>query len=201
MITRQGYLPDGTFGAASFSADGRFRYWLLRKWDQVPLALPNTIDRGGAGQAPPEQTYPMIFICLNPSTATEVQSDPSVTRMMNFAKREGCGGLVVMNAFALRATDPKELLTTHNPMGPYNLEMIRMQTQDMGHPPRQPIVVAAWGANVSHKLLLPGVAEVERTLYTTGVQVSCLGTTKNGYPKHPLYLRADTPLQPYSVRA
>jgi hypothetical protein len=202
MITRQGYLPDGTFGAASFSADGRFRYWLLRKWDQLPSAPPNVIDRGGAGQAPhPEQTFPMIFICLNPSTADHMQNDPSVTRMMNFAKREGCGGLVVMNVFALRSTDPKALLRAHSPMGPYNLEMIRMQTQPMGYPPRQPVVVAAWGAHVTHKQLRPGAAEVERTLYHTGVKVSCLGTTKSGYPKHPLYLPADTPLRPYSVRA
>jgi hypothetical protein len=176
MITRQGYFPDGTLGSATFSADGRYRYCLTRSWDASSPQLP------------------IVFIGLNPSAANESVQDPTIIRCTGFAKREGCGGLVMLNVFALCSADPKALL--QGPAtGPYNLETIRGQCQPLGG--RQPVVVAAWGAYAGHMLLRPGTVQVEHTLRAIGVKLSCLGTTKDGYPRHPLYLRTSTPLVPY----
>jgi hypothetical protein len=49
------------------------------------------------------------FICLNPSTADEKKNDHSVTKMIGFATRLGCTGLLVANLFDTCTTFPKEL--------------------------------------------------------------------------------------------
>ena len=74
---------------AAFSRCRRWRYLLWRRWDeQQPLAN---------------------FLMLNPSTADELQLDPSCTRARNYAERWGFGGVVITKIFAWRATDPEEM--------------------------------------------------------------------------------------------
>lgn len=126
---------------------------------------------------------PMLFIMLNPSTADATQDDPTIRRCMDFAKREGMTHLNVVNLFALRATDPAELKKAADPIGPENDRYIEEEVR------RHSIgaVIAAWGA---HPFAAERAAEVLKkypTLY-------CLGKTKSGAPRHPLYLRADSPL-------
>ena len=67
----------------------KYRYSLLREWDDT--------------------RHKCLFIMLNPSTADASRDDPTIRRCIAFAKREGCGGLHVVNLFAYRATDPVEL--------------------------------------------------------------------------------------------
>lgn len=52
-------------------------------------------------------------------------------------------------------------------------------------------VVACWGANPKAQAR---AVEVIALLAEHGTPVWCWGTTKNGAPKHPLYLRGNTPL-------
>jgi hypothetical protein len=72
---------------AAFSEDRRHRYELWRIWDR--------------------KVRKMVVIGLNPSTADETKNDPTIRRCINFAQRERCGGLVMLNLFGFRATDPK----------------------------------------------------------------------------------------------
>lgn len=72
--------------SATISECGRYRYRLTRRFADGPCAT---------------------FVMLNPSTADETIDDPTIRRCRNFAIREGCGGLVVVNLFAYRATDPR----------------------------------------------------------------------------------------------
>ena len=55
---------------------------------------------------------------LNPSTADHLADDPSITRCMSRAVAGKFGRLDVVNLFPLRATDPNELLTHPDPIGP-----------------------------------------------------------------------------------
>jgi hypothetical protein len=124
---------------------------------------------------------------LNPSTADAAIDDPTIRRCIGFAKREGCGGLVVVNWFAWRATDPKELYKTTAPIGPENRWHIKQAAELCRGP-----LIAAWGANHLVKPLLMEIPEL-----TGGRQLMCLGKTKDGAPRHPLYLPTDAPLVPY----
>jgi len=153
---------------ATFNAARTHRYQLTRTWNH---------DRP-----------PAVFIMLNPSTANAFIADPTITRCRGFAERERAGGLVVVNLFGFRSTDPKVLIHHRNPVGSSNDGILLATVQNAR------LVIAAWG--------VPGRLhdrdrKILRLLAEHGVQPMCLDTTKDGMPKHPLYVKADQPLQPY----
>jgi len=125
-----------------------------------------------------------MFIGLNPSTADETEDDPTIRRCIRFAKDWGYGGLCMTNLFALRATDPKFMMGHPSPVGPGNTQWINNLAAFAG------VVVFAWGTHGGFE---------ERDILITEIlgKGKCLGKTKNGHPRHPLYLKADTKLEPY----
>lgn len=127
-----------------------------------------------------------VFVMLNPSTADAAEDDPTIRRCMGFAKRERCGRLIVVNLFAWRATDPGELVRAADPVGPENDWHVAEACRGAGGP-----VVAAWGA---HHMATDRAAKLVDAL---DLQAVCLGTTRDGAPRHPLYVRADAPLVRY----
>jgi hypothetical protein len=124
-----------------------------------------------------------VVIGLNPSTADETEDDPTIRRCMGFARRFRCGRLCMLNLFAWRSTDPKGLRDAVDPIGPLNDTFLR----GVWHLPAATIV-AAWGAAPFAR----GRDREVRKLF--GDRLEHLGLTKDGHPKHPLYLKADTPL-------
>jgi hypothetical protein len=159
--------PDlfGTTGSAVFSDDGTYRYRLTRTW-------------GYSGRH-------AVWIMLNPSTAEALADDPTIRRCTGFSKAWGLDGLVVVNLFALRATDPRELARHPDPVGPENDRFIQ---QAIG-PCR--VVVAAWGAS---RLAARRGALLRWALTRSCDDVLCLGVAKDGEPRHPLFVRGGQPL-------
>lgn len=130
---------------------------------------------------------PLVVIGLNPSTADETADDPTIRRCIDFARRWGHGGLTMLNLFAFRSTDPRGLRRAFDPVGPQNDTVLRSATEGRR-------VLCAWGAHGSYMDRNAVVAELlaDRDLV-------CLGQTKDGHPRHPLYMRADTPPVAYSA--
>lgn len=157
---------------AVLSACGTYRYRLWRVWDDCRPA--------------------MVWVMLNPSTADATEDDPTIRRCVGFAEREGFGGIDVLNVFALRATDPKELLTHPDPFGPDNETWLLgcRRRHMMSH------LVMGFGAILS-KRLRPHYARA--WCCVAGNDPHCFGVTKDGWPRHPLYLRADAPLVPWTM--
>ena len=125
------------------------------------------------------------FIGLNPSTADEVKNDPTVTRCINYARHWGFHGMFMLNIFALRSTDPRALYRHPDPIGPetnrYLTEVVQRREVSL--------VVAAWG---NHGALLSRGWNVINLVRNSGVNLYRLGElTKQGQPRHPLYLRSD----------
>lgn len=148
---------------AWISPDRQYRYCLTRIWDSK---LPT-----------------VTFVMLNPSTADEVNDDPTIRRCMGFARAEGFGALEVMNLYAFRATDPRVLFMADDPVGPQNDEWLRRAANNS-------MMLAAWGTKakpdrVREFLMGPAM----------GHEIYCLGKTKHGAPRHPLYLPAKQPLE------
>jgi hypothetical protein len=129
----------------------------------------------------------VCFVMLNPSTADEREDDPTIRRCLAFARRESAGRLVVVNLFAWRATDPAALRSAVDPVGTETDRIIA------DHAVHADLVVCAWGV---HGALLGRGADVMARL--EGLRLRCLGRTKDGHPKHPLYLRSDAALEVYS---
>lgn len=132
---------------------------------------------------------PAIFIMLNPSTADAQADDPTIRRCGGFARTWGCNGFLVLNLYALRATNPRALWAHGDPVGAENDEWLAR----IGATARE--VVCAWGAGARPER----VAAVVDLLGTAGVQLRCLGITRLGAPRHPLYLRSDQPLCDWSL--
>ena len=115
---------------ATFSPERTLRFTLTREWDDRPM---------------------VCFIGHNPSTADHLVDDPTVRRWMHFARAWGRGGLVAVNLYPIRTSDPwqarmwadyerngsdwwvRDMLTL-------NVEVIAKEAKACG------LVVACWGA-------------------------------------------------------
>lgn len=124
-----------------------------------------------------------MWIGLNPSTADESQLDPTLTRIRAFSEREGYDGFLMTNLFGFRATDPQDMVRARDPVGPDNDAALLTAAR------RCDQVVAAWGAHGVHQERARAVAQL-----FARHKLWCLGTTKDGHPRHPLYIKGDQPL-------
>lgn len=143
--------------------EGEYRYELTRTWDAAVEKL--------------------TMVMLNPSTADAREDDPTIRRCVAFAKRDGWGGLRVLNLYALRATDPAALKRHRDPVGPHNNAHLREVFKDFAQEGRS--IVAAWGVNADPDR----VREVLQL--RPELRWRALGKTKAGHPRHPLYVRGD----------
>lgn len=161
MVVRE-FLKGDAASVAVYSECERYRFALTRVW------------RPDGARA--------LFVMLNPSTATEVQNDPTVERCERRARALGLGAFRVVNIFAWRATDPREMRGAADPVGPGNDAAI---LEGAAWADR---IVCAWGTHGAH---LERGAAVEAMLRGTGRDLAVLGLTRGGHPQHPLYIGYD----------
>lgn len=161
MITRAHWKGDAD-SVAVYSDCERYRYLLTRVW------------------APGGQKA--LFVMLNPSTATEVQNDPTVERCERRARALGFGAFRVTNIFAFRATDPRVMRAEVDPVGSDNDAAISQSALWADQ------IICAWGTHGDH---LGRGAVVKSLLQATGRPLWHLGLTQGGQPKHPLYIGYD----------
>lgn len=177
MTIRRGNDQSG----AIFSECEKYRYTLWRQWDVLE-----------------KEPVFMAFIGLNPSTADENEDDPTIRRCISFAKLEGYQGLYMLNLFAYRATDPRVMKMADDPVGKENSFFIGMYAEEAGK------AVACWGADGSFKSRDLIVANIRRLqpakTRNLGDILWSFGTTKDGHPRHPLYLPSDAPLSRFTVK-
>ncbi len=158
MITRTHVKGDAP-STAVYSACEGYRYSLTRVWDE-------------AGRR-------VNFVMLNPSTATEVQNDPTVERCERRARALGYGGFAVTNIFAWCDTDPAALKKATSPVGEDNDKALAKWANWADD------VIAAWGVHGAHQ---SRGAAVHAALQQAGARILHLGLTKDGHPRHPLYV-------------
>lgn len=125
-----------------------------------------------------DESKPLLnVIGLNPSTADEQANDPTIERCQRRAKAMGMGGLLMTNLFAFRATDPRDMKAALDPVGSHNdVALLSAAT-------RSSMILCAWG---THGAFKDRARYVESLL--GGFDLYCLGKSKDGYPKHPLYI-------------
>lgn len=164
-------MNKGEKTSARISPCGKFRYCLYRE---------------GLQELPVART--LVFVMLNPSTADAVQDDPTIRRCKTFAISHGYSAIAVVNLFAYRATDPTELRQAGYPIGPDNDDYLGVM------PLMYCDFVCAWGANAP----TDRAVRVARQIQRDGGRLWCLGTTRAGHPRHPLYVPGDTRLERWS---
>jgi hypothetical protein len=167
LIDQIGVSPDGLQERYLYSADMVFRYVFGRWWGDADLATS------------------AVWVLLNPATGdTEQRHRPTLQRCISWSRAAGYTGLVIVNLFAFRDTNPQNLRAVVDPVGPVNDEVLRVITKAGAQ------TIAAWGG---HGRLRGRSAQVGPLLDSP----MCLGVTRRGEPRHPLYIPADTPLVPW----
>jgi len=156
---------------AVFSPDYKYRYILGRTWSGLKPLL--------------------VVAMLNPSYADHNIGDHTLTRVLSFARKDGFGRIVIVNACALITPNPKVMAAATDPVGGWNKEAVRTAIDCVAGDDR---VVVAWGNPPSR-----GVEEHTRRLQSALLErvpeIWRWGSrTKLGNPRHPLRMRADTPL-------
>lgn len=134
-------------------------------------------------------TVPALHVIgLNPSTADADRDDPTVRRIVSLARSAGYSAVYLTNLFAFRATSPADMRAQADPVGPRNDMVIANRAVTMD-------TAVAWGVHGAYR---DRGDEVLRLL--RGRPLLCWGVTKDGFPRHPLYLLGDTPLVPFESR-
>ena len=159
-----------------------YRYTLVRRWDD---------------------SRPLIgWVCLNPSTATADEDDATTRKLRGFSERWGFGRYMLVNLFPMRATNPEELIAatvrerlSRRPDSAVELIVASLLDCDE--------LVLAWGARGDHAALSSqrDTALQYLQLHGGAKPITCLGLTKSGDPKHPLYLSYATQRRPFVFNA
>ena len=149
---------EGRVSRAVFSPCGAYRYLLERRW--------------GDGA-------PVLWIMLNPSTADERRNDPTIERCERRTRAMGAGAMAIANLHAFRATRPADLFRAADPTGPATDAGLARAAGAAG------TVICGWGV---HGAWGGRGRAVETMLRARGVRLHRLGATKDGHPRHPLYV-------------
>lgn len=159
--------------SAIISLDNKYRFSLSREWEDV-FAF--------HGER-------LLFVMCNPSTADADVDDPTIRRCKGFADRLHCRQFEVVNLFAMRATDPRELRKVEpgTAIHPANDDHIRTAIG------RASTIICAWGNNGT---LWDRDRWVLRLIqiHARGRSIVALKIGKTGQPAHPLYLPANSPI-------
>ena len=156
-----------------FSEDRRYRYSLVH--DLHPCLKP-------------ESKSWLAWIGLNPSTADEQTLDPTLRRIAAFTMANGYTGFVMLNLFAFRTPHPRVMMQTEDAVGSQNDATIFTVCQSAES------VVCAWGTGGQYRARSFAVT---LALHELGLRPLCLGVTKSGEPRHPLYVSGGTQLVPF----
>jgi hypothetical protein len=124
----------------------------------------------------------LLWVMLNPSTADGKRDDPTIRRCVDFSRRWGFAGLIIANLFSLRAKHPSEIGRHASPVGEKTDETLRAASIEAQ------VTVAAWGAYAAAQKRSSVVVNLLES------ELVCLGQTRTGAPRHPLYVRKDTTL-------
>lgn len=158
--------------SATLSPNGDYRYKLSRVWDE---SLPT-----------------LVWVMLNPSTADAYTDDATIKKCMGFARQWGYGGIVVVNLYAFRTTDPKYLFRELDFVGPENdITLAEVAGQHK-------TIVCAWGLHAKRQRarLVCKLLTITRDRLQPP-ELYCLGLTSTGMPKHPVRLAYSTPLEEF----
>lgn len=187
----QGQLFDpGPGGGAILSEDRLHRF---RLWRHVGPTMPSS--------------RPFLWVMLNPSTADETTNDLTIKKCLGFCERwndamdspEGFT-LEVVNLFSYRATEPADLwvwLAQHGPPFYQPPDVMKANEEAILHSAAAARrIILAWGAQTDPAFRAVS-ARVAEQLERLGFELWCLGTTKDGHPRHPSRLGYATELVRY----
>jgi hypothetical protein len=170
-------VTQDLFMRSGATIDGDYRFKLWRNWDgRLPIAA---------------------WLMCNPSTADAMDNDPTIRRIIDFTRDHGCGGLIVVNVWPFRSPYPEDLWRRLARFGyppevrQRNLDAIIEAGSDAK------LRFVAFGAEAPARYPAECRVAAEALEVPPG-RVMCLATSKDSWPRHPLYLPNGTPGRAWS---
>lgn len=155
--------------SAKFNEDRTHRYYLSRIWD--------------------EKMSKMLFIGINPSTADGEKDDHTVSRLVKFCQSWGFGGFYIVNLYSFISPEPEDMIDHYNNLT--NKMEKALHKQNMAVALRYgricSMITFMWGAGIPNQTQADKYIRTFRDAY-------CFGKTREGHPKHPLFLASHTQL-------
>ena len=170
MIRRRHLRPCGTRAEAAYSGCGAHRYALTLRWSDGPR---------------------LLWVMLNPSVAGERANDPTIERCERRSRALGYGAMRAVNLYAFRATRPSDLFSAPDAVGPGNDAALRAARRWAD------AVVLGWGVQTPPRHAHGLHTERTRFAHRLFPAAGCLGTTRDGHPRHPLYVPYSTLPRPF----
>lgn len=138
---------------------------------------------------------PCLWVGYNPSTAGGDSDDPTVRRMVGFTRALGFSEMWLGNLSSTCATNPMDMplpATGEYTNAKYLAAAVDYINANGG------TCIACWGPPKGTKEVQLYMAERMEDLCTNWPTANwqCLGRTKGGYPRHPLYLPNSAQLEP-----
>ncbi len=139
-----------------------------------------------------EGTKPLVVVGLNPSTADDKKSDPTMSKVLGFAERGGFDGAIMLNLYPLRATE-KEALPEKHCSDLYQSNLKHIEEVLKRH--QKPTVLLAFGNFVTERnYLKSALKDIIALGEKYQAQWKCIALNGTGYPKHPLYASSSSEL-------
>jgi hypothetical protein len=135
---------------------------------------------------------PLVFVMLNPSTADAIVPDPTWTRCLGFGRRFDRESVIAVNLFPFRTPYPETLRDAQKA----GVDIIGPR----GNQPLTDIagtIVCAWGPP-KWPFVRERARDVASLLTRSGHTLFCLGTAKDGSPRHPLMMPNNSILTPWA---
>lgn len=146
---------------AAISPCKKYRWWLWRRWSDMPL---------------------VVWIMMNPSTADHTKNDPTIFKIIRYSTKWGYGAALILNVYAYRTSRQENL--PQDAAARLGYANRRWLSTIMRYAKRKNLkVVCAWGAK--HAEAGSFIRGLSKDL---GVKLYCLRISKTGEPAHPLYL-------------
>ena len=142
--------------------------------------------------------HPLICIGVNPSTAIPGRLDNTLKSVERIARFNGYDSFLMFNVYAQRATLPGDMDPELNPL--LHAENLKAFAWALSRQAEKPAVWAAWGAVIETRRYLPRcVLDLAETGRAFGAEWFTAGPrSRAGHPHHPLYLKKDSVLEPFS---
>lgn len=138
----------------------KYRYSLTRVWDESKPSI--------------------LFVGLNPSTADADKDDPTIKKLIAYTKAWGYGGFEIVNLFAYRSSDPKNLYNKQAiAIGPGNTTYLKQAASSHVK------TICMWGNQAKE---ISETVTAIWTQYFRGKGAYCFKINRDGSPAHPLYL-------------
>ena len=142
-----------------------------------------------------------LLVCmLNPSTADDEVNDPTIDSVCRLAKNNGFSKLLVINLFAIRATEQQNMWMHKDPIGPENWDTWQRVLEELD--PAKDVVALAWGRPPKKSYIdkyAEALTQASYQLSQWNGKIMTWITNVDGSPRHPLYIKADTLLIDYSL--